>query len=70
VVVNLAEVIDHDGGQTITKRGDWVPVARQRGIEQLVIAFLDAVRSGKVVDAHDALLTHELCEEIVRRIEG
>ncbi|MEY9937386.1 virulence factor [Streptacidiphilus sp. MAP5-52] len=79
-VVNLAEVIDHDGGrngggrngggQTVIRRGDWVPVARQRGIEQAVLAFLDAVRSGKVVDGRDALRTHELCEEIVRRIEG
>ncbi len=28
------------------QRGDWVPVARQRGIEQAVLAFLDAVRAG------------------------
>ncbi|WP_037603531.1 Gfo/Idh/MocA family protein [Streptacidiphilus rugosus] len=70
VVVNLADVVDHDGGQTLTRRGDWVPVARQRGIEQVVLAFLDAVRAGKVLDARDALRTHEVCEEIVRRIEG
>jgi virulence factor len=70
VVVNLAEVIDHDGRQAVTRRGDWVPVARQRGIEQAVFTFLDAVREGTIVDAHDALRTHELCEEIVRRIEG
>ncbi|MBF9069743.1 Gfo/Idh/MocA family protein [Streptacidiphilus fuscans] len=74
-VVNLAEVIHHDsgrsgGGQTVTRRGDWIPVARQRGIEQAVLAFLDAVRAGKLLDGRDALRTHELCEEIVRRIEG
>lgn len=67
-VVNLAEVIDHRGQPTVRRRGDWVPVARQRGIEQIVLAFLDAVRAEKTVDAHDALRTHELCELIVRRV--
>ncbi len=70
VVANLAEVIDHRGQPTVRRRGDWVPVARQRGIEQVVLTFLDAVRSGKTLSAQDALRTHELCELIVRRVEG
>ncbi|WP_406211380.1 Gfo/Idh/MocA family protein [Kitasatospora sp. NBC_01560] len=69
-VHNLAEVIDHRGQPTVRRRGDWVPVARQRGIEQVVLGFLDAVRTGKTLDAHDALRTHELCELIVERIEA
>ncbi|WP_369184947.1 Gfo/Idh/MocA family protein [Streptomyces sp. Y1] len=69
-VRNLAEVIDHRGQPTVRRRGDWVSVARQRGIEQCVLGFLGAVRDGKTVDAHDALRTHELCELIVERIEG
>jgi virulence factor len=69
-VHNLAEVIDHKGQPTIRRRGDWVSVARQRGIEQVVLHFLDAVRAGKVLDARDALRTHELCELIVERIEA
>ncbi|MEV7414052.1 Gfo/Idh/MocA family oxidoreductase [Streptomyces sp. NPDC089919] len=64
-VVNLAEVIDHKGQPTVRRRGDWVPVARQRGIEQVVDAFLAAVAVGRTVSARDALLTHELCERIV-----
>ncbi|MER6304198.1 Gfo/Idh/MocA family oxidoreductase [Kitasatospora sp. NPDC001539] len=67
-VRNLAEVIDHRGQPTVRRRGDWVSVARQRGIEQCVLAFLDAVRAGRTLDAHDALRTHELCELIVERI--
>ncbi|MEV6180122.1 Gfo/Idh/MocA family protein [Streptomyces sp. NPDC052016] len=67
-VVNLAEVIDHKGQPTVRRRGDWVPVARQRGIEQAVVAFLDAVRAGKVLSARDALATHELCERVVRAV--
>jgi virulence factor len=67
-VVNLAEVVDHKGQPTVRRRGDWVPVARQRGIEQAALAFLDAVRAGKVLSARDALETHELCERVVRAV--
>jgi virulence factor len=68
-VVNLAEVIDHKGQPTVRRRGDWVPVARQRGIEQAVLAFLDAVRAGKVLSARDALATHEMCERVVQAVQ-
>ncbi|MFE7130429.1 Gfo/Idh/MocA family protein [Streptomyces sp. NPDC057638] len=64
-VRNLAEIVDHKGQPTIRRRGDWVPVARQRGIEQAVLGFLDSVRAGTVVSAQDALRTHELCEQVV-----
>ncbi|OEJ31000.1 Gfo/Idh/MocA family protein [Streptomyces subrutilus] len=69
-VVNLAEVIDHKGQPTVRRRGDWVPVARQRGIEQVVDAFLEAVETGRTLSARDALLTHELCERVVRSALG
>ncbi|MFE4453954.1 Gfo/Idh/MocA family protein [Streptomyces sp. NPDC056796] len=65
-VLNLADVVDHKGQPTLRRRGDWVPVARQRGIEQSVLSFLDAVRSGEVLSARDALETHRLCERVVR----
>ncbi|MFJ1568967.1 Gfo/Idh/MocA family protein [Streptomyces erythrochromogenes] len=64
-VVNLAEVIDHKGQPTVRRRGDWVSVARQRGIEQVVDHFLQAVAAGRTLSARDALLTHELCELVV-----
>lgn len=67
-VLNLAEVIDHKGQPTLRRRGDWVPVARQRGIEQAVLTFLDAVGAGEVLSARDALATHELCERVVREV--
>ena len=68
-VLNLSEVVDHKGQPTVRRRGDWVPVARQRGIEQVSLAFLDAVRAGKVLSARDALATHELCERVVRAVQ-
>ncbi|MFJ2031078.1 Gfo/Idh/MocA family protein [Streptosporangium sp. NPDC087985] len=64
-VVNMADVVDYAGTETLTRRGDWTPVARQRGIEQVCLEFLDAVRSGVVVSADDALATHRICEDIV-----
>lgn len=67
-VLNLAEVVDHKGQPTVRRRGDWVPVARQRGIEQITLAFLDAVRAGTPLDGSDALATHELCERIVTEV--
>ncbi|MFB8776055.1 Gfo/Idh/MocA family protein [Streptomyces broussonetiae] len=68
-VLNIAEVIDHKGQPSVRRRGDWVPVARQRGIEQVALAFLDAVRAGKTLSARDALATHELCERVVRAVQ-
>jgi len=69
-VVNLAEIVDHKGQPTVRRRGDWVPVARQRGIEQAVLTFLDAVRAGKTLSARDALATHELCERVARGVSA
>lgn len=67
-VFNLAEVVDHKGQPSVRRRGDWVPVARQRGIEQIALTFLDAVRAGRLLDAHDALRTHELCERVLAEV--
>lgn len=64
-VVNMADVIDYAGAETLTRRGDWTPVSRQRGIEQVCLEFLDTVRSGVPADAEDALITHAICEDIV-----
>ncbi|MGA5323814.1 Gfo/Idh/MocA family protein [Streptomyces seoulensis] len=69
-VINLAEVIDHKGQPTVRRRGDWVPVSRQRGIEGAVLTFLDAVRAGEPLSARDALATHELCERVVRAAQA
>lgn len=64
-VLNLADVIDHRGQPSLRRRGDWMSVARQRGIESCVTSFLDAVRTGVTLSARDALATHELCERVV-----
>ncbi|HWL85000.1 MAG TPA: hypothetical protein VNO21_04325, partial [Polyangiaceae bacterium] len=67
-IVNISDTVDHRGQPTMRRRGDWVPVARQRGIEQACLAFLGAVRAGTRLSARDALSTHALCESIVERL--
>lgn len=64
-VVNIGDVTDYGDGEILARRGDWVPVARQRGIEQACHAFLDAVRESRTVSADDALITHSICEDVV-----
>jgi virulence factor len=66
VVHDLAEVVEQrDGRETRRRRGDWTPVAEQRGIAGACEHFLAAVRSGRVLSARDALGTHEVCEQVV-----
>ncbi|SEL70564.1 Gfo/Idh/MocA family protein [Nonomuraea pusilla] len=69
-VVNLGDVVDYAGGETLVRRPDWVPVARQRGIEQVCAEFLGAVREGRRIGADDALVSHAICEDIVRDCAG
>ncbi|MFE3196117.1 Gfo/Idh/MocA family protein [Nocardia sp. NPDC059240] len=70
-VTNLGDTVTYDGGVTTTHpRGDWTPVSQQRGISQAVNHFLNAIRTGYRLDATDALHTHELCEQIIREING
>ncbi|MEV0969277.1 Gfo/Idh/MocA family protein [Microtetraspora glauca] len=64
-VIDLGDVVDHAGGETLSRRPPWTPVARQRGIEQICHAFLDAVREGRTISAEDALVTHAICEDVV-----
>ncbi|MBO3750350.1 Gfo/Idh/MocA family oxidoreductase [Streptosporangiaceae bacterium NEAU-GS5] len=65
-VVNLGDVVDYSGGETLRRRPDWTPATHQRGITQACATFLDAIRSGRPLSAADALETHTLCERIVQ----
>ncbi|MFJ5776358.1 Gfo/Idh/MocA family protein [Streptomyces sp. NPDC093094] len=64
-VVNMTDVTDHDGPVALTRGSDWEPVGRRRGIEGACRHFLDALRAGVRIDAGDALVTHELCEQVI-----
>ena len=71
VVHDMATLDDYrDGAHVVVRRGDWTPVHVQRGFDAICAYFLDSVRSGQVLDASDALRTHEMCERIVAEVEG
>jgi virulence factor len=56
------------GQQVITRRDDWTPVHTQRGFDAMCDHFIDAVRHGEMLDAADALRTHEMCEQILGEV--
>lgn len=65
-VVDMAGVVEHAGGvETVSRRGDWTPVEQQRGFDAICAEFLDSVAAGRILDAGDALATHEVCEAVV-----
>jgi virulence factor len=67
-IVDMAQVVDQSAQDTLTRRGDWTSVGRQRGFEGLCEHFLTAVRDGRRLSALDALETHRLCETVVREL--
>ncbi|WP_341207427.1 Gfo/Idh/MocA family oxidoreductase [uncultured Sphingomonas sp.] len=69
-VLNLADRIETRGTTTVRRRGDWVSVGQQRGIEAMCDDFLLAARERRPVDAYALLATHEICESIVRHAEA
>jgi len=70
-VLNLSErVCQRDGGEERARRGDWIPVARQRGFEAMCADFLQAVRDDRPTAADDILETHRLCEAIVAHADA
>lgn len=68
-VRDLAEVTTYAGGTTTVRhRQEWTSVAYQRGFRSAVGAFIGAVSAGQVLDAADAVRTHELCEAVVEQL--
>ncbi len=69
VVNDIAEVREfRDGEQVVVRRGDWTPVHVQRGFAAMCDHFVGAVRRGELLDAADALRTHEMCEQILGEV--
>ncbi|CUH94382.1 hypothetical protein P22_0448 [Propionispora sp. 2/2-37] len=54
----------------IVKYNDWDTILYRRGFEQIIDHFLRCVETGQppAVSLEDALLTHEICENIVQQL--
>jgi virulence factor len=72
--VDLAETWHADAGDPgvarLTGRDSWTPVPTVRGVAAMCDAFLEAVWSGQVLSARDALRTHAICEQVVAEAEA
>lgn len=73
LALNVSELYSQKGSDT-TRIGssDWEPMLHKRGFEQMVTDFLDGLRGISVskISGTDALLTHEMCESIVQKLEA
>lgn len=58
--------VSEDGNDRRSLPNDWTSVSMRRGIRQACDHFLGAIQKGHILDARDALLTHRICEDIVR----
>ncbi|KZZ85337.1 Gfo/Idh/MocA family protein [Bacillus sp. SJS] len=61
----------HNKNISVTKFGDWEPTLFKRGFYQIIDHFIECVRENRVPDPSikDSLITHEICERIVRQID-
>jgi virulence factor len=62
----------HNNDISISKFGDWEPTLYKRGFYQIIDHFIDCVQNNKIPDPSidDSLITHEICERIVRYIDS
>jgi virulence factor len=71
VAINVADLYIHKN-KTTTHEGDndWQSTLNKRGFESIIDDFLNAVRNNGTtkIAARDALVTHEICEAIVREL--
>ncbi|WP_342431502.1 hypothetical protein [Neobacillus sp. FSL H8-0543] len=60
-----------EGKETKHSFNNWDSTLYKRGFEHIIAEFIEAVRTNKSpsLTANDALKTHELCEEVVKRLE-
>ncbi|EOB8390957.1 Gfo/Idh/MocA family protein [Listeria monocytogenes] len=72
-VENVTETHIYEGTTERFERfGDWETTLYKRGFVSIIQAFLTAVRNGEKapISKEDALETHQLAEEILRKIEN
>lgn len=73
VVNNLVETIHfHKKEINVSKFGDWEATLFKRGFYQIVDHFIDCVQNNKIPEPsiEDSLITHEICERIVKYIDS
>ncbi len=67
-VVELGDMYTYDRSEQLVRRPGWASAPETRGFTAMCAIFLDAVRTGGVISARDALETHALCERVVAAV--
>ncbi|HAM63716.1 MAG TPA: gfo/Idh/MocA family oxidoreductase [Erysipelotrichaceae bacterium] len=73
ILRNLASIESYEHGvHTIDAQKDWESTLHKRGFEDLIDAFLGAIKNREPlpIPLRDSLKTHEICEQIVIAIEN
>ena len=71
IVFNVTDtLILKDKNEMKVGVSDWESTLSKRGFEGMVDEFLRIVESGGAMHHEDHLLTHRVCEEIVKKLEG
>lgn len=72
-ITNLRDALAMHAGEAHSRPGNWTSVGEVRGFTGITAAFLQAVRQPDPewtrFDAFQVLTTHQVCEELVARIE-
>lgn len=72
IVHNVSEMIIYkDMIESKFRQNDWEPTLHKRGFEQIVSNYIDTIHSKKdqLITKKELLLTHEICELVVRELE-
>lgn len=71
IVYNVTDsVVLKDKNEMKVGGSDWDATLKKRGFEDMVAEFLRAAESGEPIQPGNHLLTHKVCEEIVKRLEA
>jgi len=66
-VIDLARAIDRGTPDKATRRPDWRSATSMRGMDQICDRFLGAVKEEEYLSPRDALVSHALCEAVVKQ---
>ncbi len=68
-VTDLVHVVEREAGAATSRQPDnWASVSQQRGFVAMIDDLLRSVREGRVLDAGDAMATHDLCEQVLGEV--
>lgn len=71
IIRNLAQYeVYQDNKLTVDLPNDWQATLNKRGFEKMISEFIKSIKNKQAsISIDDALMTHQICEEIIQQIE-